>query len=168
MSFIEKSVARLDQQDRLEALAVELGKSHYHYNAPPKYYSVRPQWPSTKMNTRVSFWVQPPTSVHQHNGLMHTDCTLKHFPIISQYVGAEFICAVQPILKERCTSELEEAWKVRRFWLDAWRDGLDACNWRTWARWVKCSFKCPCVIRTESIECFLKGWSKCIWKYENV
>lgn len=43
MSFIEKSVARLDQQDRLEALAVELGKSHYHYNAPPKYYSVRPQ-----------------------------------------------------------------------------------------------------------------------------
>lgn len=114
------------------------------------------------------FWVQPPTFVHQHNGLMHTDCTLKHFPIISQYVGAEFICAVQPILKERCTSELEEAWKVRRFWLDAWRDGLDVCNWRTWARWVKCSSKCPCVIRTDSIECFLKGWSKCIWKYENV
>lgn len=55
MSFIEKSVARLDQQDRLEALAVELGKSHYHYNAPPKYYSVRPQWPPTKMNTRGSF-----------------------------------------------------------------------------------------------------------------
>lgn len=40
MSFIEKSVARLDQQDRLEALAQELGKSHYHYSAPPKYYSV--------------------------------------------------------------------------------------------------------------------------------
>lgn len=42
MSFIEKSVARLDQPERLEALAVELGKSHYHYNAPPKYYNVRP------------------------------------------------------------------------------------------------------------------------------
>uniref|UniRef100_A0A8C7YK45 Globin domain-containing protein n=1 Tax=Oryzias sinensis TaxID=183150 RepID=A0A8C7YK45_9TELE len=41
MSFIEKSVARLDQPERLEALAVELGKSHYHYNAPPKYYNVR-------------------------------------------------------------------------------------------------------------------------------
>lgn len=41
MSFIEKSVARLDQLERLEALALELGKSHYHYNAPPKYYSVR-------------------------------------------------------------------------------------------------------------------------------
>ncbi|XP_054894261.1 x globin [Poeciliopsis prolifica] len=67
MSFIEKSVARLDQPERLEALAVELGKSHYHYNAPPKYYS---------------------------------------------YVGAEFICAVQPILKERWTAELEEAWKT--------------------------------------------------------
>uniref|UniRef100_A0A4W6DHJ3 X globin n=1 Tax=Lates calcarifer TaxID=8187 RepID=A0A4W6DHJ3_LATCA len=67
MSFIEKSVARLDHLDRLEALALELGKSHYHYNAPPKYYS---------------------------------------------YVGAEFICAVQPILKERWTAELEEAWKV--------------------------------------------------------
>ncbi|XP_041810430.1 x globin [Chelmon rostratus] len=67
MSFIEKSVARLDQQERLEALALELGKSHYHYNAPPKYYS---------------------------------------------YVGAEFICAVQPILKERWTAELEEAWKT--------------------------------------------------------
>ncbi|XP_034432773.1 x globin [Hippoglossus hippoglossus] len=67
MSFIEKSVARLDQLDRLEALALELGKSHYHYNAPPKYYS---------------------------------------------YVGAEFICAVRPILKERWTAELEEAWKT--------------------------------------------------------
>lgn len=43
MSFIEKSVARLDQLERLEALALELGKSHYHYNAPPKYFSVRPQ-----------------------------------------------------------------------------------------------------------------------------
>ncbi|XP_062252526.1 x globin [Platichthys flesus] len=67
MSFIEKSVARLDQPERLEALALELGKSHYHYNAPPKYYS---------------------------------------------YVGAEFICAVQPILKDRWTVELEEAWKT--------------------------------------------------------
>ncbi|XP_026160370.1 x globin [Mastacembelus armatus] len=67
MSFIEKSVARLDQLERLETLAVELGKSHYHYNAPPKYYS---------------------------------------------YVGAEFICAVQPILKEKWTAELEEAWKA--------------------------------------------------------
>ncbi|XP_047466494.1 x globin [Mugil cephalus] len=67
MSFIEKSVARLDQLERLEALALELGKSHYHYNAPPKYYS---------------------------------------------YVGAEFICAVQPILKEKWTAELEEAWKA--------------------------------------------------------
>ncbi|KAM4624744.1 x globin [Polymixia lowei] len=67
MSFIEKSVARLDHLERLEALAVELGKSHYRYNAPPKYYS---------------------------------------------YVGAEFICAVQPILKERWTPELEEAWKT--------------------------------------------------------
>uniref|UniRef100_A0A3Q0S283 X globin n=1 Tax=Amphilophus citrinellus TaxID=61819 RepID=A0A3Q0S283_AMPCI len=67
MSFIEKSVARLEHLDRLEALALELGKSHYHYNAPPKYYS---------------------------------------------YVGAEFICAVQPILKERWTAELEEAWKT--------------------------------------------------------
>ncbi|XP_019725749.1 x globin [Hippocampus comes] len=67
MSFIEKSVARLDQLERLEALAEELGKSHYHYNAPPQYYS---------------------------------------------YVGAEFISAVQPILKDRWTAELEEAWKT--------------------------------------------------------
>ncbi|KAL6105980.1 uncharacterized protein ACO6RY_07375 [Pungitius sinensis] len=67
MSFIEKSVARLDQPERLEALAVELGKGHFHYNAPPEYYS---------------------------------------------YVGAEFIGAVQPILKERWTAELEEAWKT--------------------------------------------------------
>lgn len=41
MSFIEKSVARLEQLERLEVLAVELGRSHYRYNAPPKYYSVR-------------------------------------------------------------------------------------------------------------------------------
>ncbi|XP_026578651.1 neuroglobin-like [Pseudonaja textilis] len=38
MSFIEKSVARLDQEDKLEVLAFELGKNHFHYKAPPKYY----------------------------------------------------------------------------------------------------------------------------------
>ncbi|KTF79844.1 hypothetical protein cypCar_00042000 [Cyprinus carpio] len=38
MSFIEKSVARLDQLEQLETLAQELGKSHFRYNAPPKYY----------------------------------------------------------------------------------------------------------------------------------
>lgn len=32
---------------------------------------------------------------------------------IFQYVGAEFIGAVQPVLKERWTAELEEAWKVK-------------------------------------------------------
>ncbi|KAG5857635.1 x globin [Anguilla anguilla] len=67
MSFIEKSVARLDQLERLDQLALELGKSHYRYNAPPKYFG---------------------------------------------YVGAEFICAVQPILKDNWTPELEEAWKA--------------------------------------------------------
>ncbi|KAJ8341435.1 hypothetical protein SKAU_G00337260 [Synaphobranchus kaupii] len=67
MSFIEKSVARLDQLERLDQLALELGKNHYRYNAPPKYYG---------------------------------------------YVGAEFICAVQPILKDNWTPELEEAWKA--------------------------------------------------------
>ncbi|XP_072350426.1 cytoglobin-2-like, partial [Scyliorhinus torazame] len=38
MSFIEKSVARLEQEDKLEQLAFELGRSHFRYNAPPKYY----------------------------------------------------------------------------------------------------------------------------------
>ncbi|KAM3829948.1 neuroglobin-like [Vipera latastei] len=38
MSFIEKSVARLDQEPKLEALAFELGKNHFHYKAPPNYY----------------------------------------------------------------------------------------------------------------------------------
>ncbi|XP_066529558.1 x globin isoform X1 [Hoplias malabaricus] len=71
MSFIEKSVARLDQLERLDMLAVELGKSHYRYNAPPKYYG---------------------------------------------YVGAEFICAVRPILKDKWTPELEKAWKFNRLW----------------------------------------------------
>ncbi|XP_026856037.1 x globin [Electrophorus electricus] len=67
MSFIEKSVARLDELDRLDLLALELGKTHYRYNAPPKYYG---------------------------------------------YVGAEFICAVRPILKDKWTPELEKAWKT--------------------------------------------------------
>ncbi|KAK6481223.1 neuroglobin-1-like [Huso huso] len=67
MSFIEKSVARIDQTERLVQLAMELGKSHYRYNAPPKYYG---------------------------------------------YVGTEFISAVQPILKEKWTPEVEEAWKA--------------------------------------------------------
>ncbi|XP_005987966.2 cytoglobin-1-like isoform X2 [Latimeria chalumnae] len=38
MSFIEKSVARLEQKDKLEQIAFELGRSHCRYNAPPKYY----------------------------------------------------------------------------------------------------------------------------------
>ncbi|KAG5846921.1 neuroglobin-like [Anguilla anguilla] len=67
MSFIEKSVARLDQLERLDQLALDLGRGHYRYNAPPKYYG---------------------------------------------YVGVEFIRAVQPILKEKWTDELEEAWKA--------------------------------------------------------
>lgn len=41
MSFIEKSVARLDQADKLEQLAFDLGRSHWRYKAPPKYYEVR-------------------------------------------------------------------------------------------------------------------------------
>lgn len=51
MSFIEKSVARLDQPERLQALALELGKSHYRYNAPPKYYGVKITSKSNKMIT---------------------------------------------------------------------------------------------------------------------
>ncbi|XP_069493613.1 neuroglobin-1-like [Ambystoma mexicanum] len=66
MSFVEKSIARIDHPERLEQLALELGKSHYKYNAPPKYY---------------------------------------------QYVGAEFISAVQPILKEKWTPEVENIWQ---------------------------------------------------------
>ncbi|MBN3278762.1 NGB protein, partial [Polyodon spathula] len=38
MSFIEKSVARLSQEDKLEQIAFELGRSHCRYSAPPKYY----------------------------------------------------------------------------------------------------------------------------------
>ncbi|XP_053123944.1 cytoglobin-1-like [Hemicordylus capensis] len=38
MSFIEKSVARLSQEEKLEQLAFELGKLHCRYKAPPKYF----------------------------------------------------------------------------------------------------------------------------------
>ncbi|XP_066494251.1 uncharacterized protein [Tiliqua scincoides] len=38
MSFIEKSVARLDQEEKLKKLALDLGRSHCRYKAPPKYY----------------------------------------------------------------------------------------------------------------------------------
>ncbi|XP_044024190.1 neuroglobin-like [Siniperca chuatsi] len=67
MSFIEKTVARIDQDEHLDQLILDLGRKHYRYNAPPKYY---------------------------------------------KFVGAEFIRAVQPILNERWSSELEEAWKA--------------------------------------------------------
>lgn len=33
--------------------------------------------------------------------------------VFFQYVGTEFICAVQPILKDKWTPELEQAWKVK-------------------------------------------------------
>lgn len=139
MSFIEKSVARLDQQDRLEALAVELGKGHYHYNAPPKYYSVRPLWPPStsetvvllSLSTDFTHWTQW-TRAHMHTEMLNLKNKHTHktslFWMISQYVGAEFVCAVQPILKERWTSELEGAWKVRRSLLGAHLDWFDACS----------------------------------------
>uniref|UniRef100_A0A8C5R5X5 Globin domain-containing protein n=1 Tax=Leptobrachium leishanense TaxID=445787 RepID=A0A8C5R5X5_9ANUR len=38
LSFVEKSVARIENSSRLEELILELGKSHYRYNAPPQYY----------------------------------------------------------------------------------------------------------------------------------
>lgn len=66
MSFIEKSVARLHEPERLEKLAFDLGRKHYTYNAIPKYF---------------------------------------------MYVMPEFIRAIQPILKDGLTPELEEAWK---------------------------------------------------------
>ncbi|XP_054855563.1 neuroglobin-like [Eublepharis macularius] len=66
MSFIEKSVARLNQEDKLQQLAFELGRSHCRYQAPPKYY---------------------------------------------EYIGTQFIQAVQPILKEDWTPEAEKAWE---------------------------------------------------------
>ncbi|KAF3701346.1 Neuroglobin [Channa argus] len=67
MSFIEKVVARLDNLERLEALAVELGRHHYNYNAPAEYYD---------------------------------------------YMVEDFISAVQPAIKDRWTTELEEAWRA--------------------------------------------------------
>lgn len=103
MSFIEKSVARLDQPERLEALAVELGKSHYHYNAPPKYYNVRSSSSGESSSHQFDFNIYPSKSIWTCFSL--------------QYVGAEFICAVQPILKEQWTTELEKAWKVNTFLL---------------------------------------------------
>ncbi|KAF7242244.1 Neuroglobin [Varanus komodoensis] len=66
MSFVEKSVARLDEEGKLELLAFELGRSHCRYRAPPKYY---------------------------------------------EYVGAQFIQAVRPILKEEWTPQVEKAWE---------------------------------------------------------
>ncbi|XP_054872149.1 cytoglobin-2-like [Amphiprion ocellaris] len=66
MSFIEKTVARIDQDELLFELILDLGKKHYQYNVLPKYY---------------------------------------------QASLAEFIQAVQPVLKEHWSSDLEEAWK---------------------------------------------------------
>ncbi|XP_061453475.1 cytoglobin-1-like isoform X2 [Rhineura floridana] len=80
MSFIEKSVARLDQKDKLEHLAFDLGRSHFRYKAPPKYY---------------------------------------------EYIGAQFIQAVQPILKEDWTPEVEKAWEsLFRYLAAAMRRGF--------------------------------------------
>ncbi|XP_072284633.1 cytoglobin-1-like [Pyxicephalus adspersus] len=66
LSFVEKSIARIDNSIRLQELALELGRSHYRYHAPPKYY---------------------------------------------QYVVSEFMSAIHPLLKDKWTTELENAWK---------------------------------------------------------
>ncbi|XP_018542278.2 neuroglobin-like [Lates calcarifer] len=67
MSVIEKIVARIDQDERVDQLILDLGRKHYHYKALPKYFT---------------------------------------------FVGAEFIRAVQPVLRERWSPDLEEAWKT--------------------------------------------------------
>ncbi|CAM9827782.1 neuroglobin-like [Lampetra fluviatilis] len=67
MSLIEKTVARLDQDAVLEQLIFELGRKHYKYNAPPKYY---------------------------------------------EFVGAEFISAVKPVLGDRWTQDVDDAWQA--------------------------------------------------------
>ncbi|XP_030577224.1 neuroglobin-like [Archocentrus centrarchus] len=67
MSIIEKTVARIDQDDRLDQLILDLGRKHYRYKALPKYYEL---------------------------------------------MGQEFILAIQPVLNERWTSDLDEAWKT--------------------------------------------------------
>ncbi|XP_019908709.2 cytoglobin-2 isoform X2 [Esox lucius] len=41
MHFIEKSVARLHQTERLDQMILDLGKGHCRYSAPPKYYMVK-------------------------------------------------------------------------------------------------------------------------------
>ncbi|XP_005754404.1 neuroglobin-like isoform X1 [Maylandia zebra] len=69
MYIIEKTVARIDQDDRLDQLILDLGRKHYQYKALPKYYDL---------------------------------------------MGEEFIHAIHPVLQERWTSDLEEAWKVNR------------------------------------------------------
>ncbi|XP_066532391.1 neuroglobin-like [Hoplias malabaricus] len=38
LSFVEKSVARLGEPERLEQLSLDLGRKHYHYNSNPQYY----------------------------------------------------------------------------------------------------------------------------------
>ncbi|XP_075049262.1 neuroglobin-like [Mixophyes fleayi] len=50
LSFVEKSVARIDNSAQLEDLALELGRSHYRYKAPPKYY----QYVGTEFISAVS------------------------------------------------------------------------------------------------------------------
>ncbi|CAI5684860.1 neuroglobin isoform X2 [Oreochromis niloticus] len=67
MYIIEKTVARIDQDDRLDQLILDLGRKHYQYKALPKYYDL---------------------------------------------MGEEFIQAIHPVLQERWTSDLEEAWKT--------------------------------------------------------
>ncbi|CAI5684861.1 neuroglobin isoform X1 [Oreochromis niloticus] len=69
MYIIEKTVARIDQDDRLDQLILDLGRKHYQYKALPKYYDL---------------------------------------------MGEEFIQAIHPVLQERWTSDLEEAWKDLR------------------------------------------------------
>ncbi|CAH2328157.1 globin X [Pelobates cultripes] len=38
LSVVEKSVARIENVTRLEKFLFELGRSHYRYKAPPRYY----------------------------------------------------------------------------------------------------------------------------------
>ncbi|XP_029902585.1 cytoglobin-1-like isoform X1 [Myripristis murdjan] len=67
MSFVEKVVARIDHAERMDRLILDLGRKHFRYHAPPKYYA---------------------------------------------FMGAEFIRAIQPMLKGGWSPEVEDAWQT--------------------------------------------------------
>ncbi|CAG0903323.1 unnamed protein product [Darwinula stevensoni] len=104
MGFVQKVVARLDDDDQLDQLLAEIGRNHQRYGASRRHVEVRGfgcRWDARRLE--VSFAPKPLIDRARGNidGRYSREQTL---------VGPEFITSIEPVLGDEWRPEVAEAW----------------------------------------------------------